>query len=273
MTSILEPFASKKRPNETGTCSVYASVNKIVKNVENNEGSVFTIEGNTAETTYNLKAPAVETNQFKITASNAEIDKNNSNAVNKNYCDSRYAKIGSESGSDMTGYQKILKRKRIWYFNEHVQNLKLTQERETLFIESAINFSDFPTPNENDELEFWIFGSIEITKTSDSDTTSPLTVVGKDAGKAGLISLDFNIVKNPTTFEDHSIPLNWSIRFAGPSDVIIKINTVGKVFASEFLTGILPVEAKLRYYSANYTKNPLAFKTNLQVYATLIRTI
>lgn len=273
MTSILEPFASKKRPNETGTCSVYASVNKIVKNVENNEGSVFTIEGNTAETTYNLKAPAVETNQFKITASNAEIDKNNSNAVNKNYCDSRYAKIGSESGSDMTGYQKILKRKRIWYFNEHVQNLKLTQELDTLFIESAINFSDFPTPNENDELEFWIFGSIEITKTSDSDTTSPLTVVGKDAGKAGLISLDFDIPKNSSIYENYSIPLNWSVRFANAGTVIIRINTVGKVFASKILTGVLPKTAKLRYYSANYTKNPLAFKTNLQVYATLIRTI
>ena len=147
------------------------------------------------------------------------------------------------------------------------------KERETLFIESATNFSDFPTPNENDELEFWIFGSIEITKTADSDTTTAVTVVGKDGGNAGLISLDFNIVKNPTTFDDHSIPLNWSVMLAGPSDVIIKINTVGKVPASEILTGILPVKAKLRYYSANFTKNPLAFKTNLQVYATLIRTI
>lgn len=89
MTSILEPFASKRRPNETGTCSVYASVN-VTKNVENNEGDVFTIKDDTAETTYNLKAPVVEAEQFKITASNAEIDKDENNAVNKRYLKEKF---------------------------------------------------------------------------------------------------------------------------------------------------------------------------------------
>ena len=50
MTSILEPFASKKQPNETGTCSVYANVN-VIKNIENNENKIFEIEGDTATTT------------------------------------------------------------------------------------------------------------------------------------------------------------------------------------------------------------------------------
>ena len=91
MTSILEPFLSKRSPNETGTCSVYANVN-VVKNVENNEGDVFTIKDDTAETTYNIKAPTVEANQVKITSSNTEIDNDDKNAVNKSYCDNNYIK-------------------------------------------------------------------------------------------------------------------------------------------------------------------------------------
>lgn len=89
MTSILEPFLSKRSPNETGTCSVYANVN-VVKNVENNEDDVFTIKDDTAETSYNIKAPTVIASQIKITSSNTEIDNDNKNAVNKSYCDSNY---------------------------------------------------------------------------------------------------------------------------------------------------------------------------------------
>lgn len=83
MTSILEPFASKKRPNETGTCSVYASVN-VTKNIENNEESVFTIEDDTATTTFSLVAPS-------ISVGNPIEDKN---AVNKEYCDKNYIRNG-----------------------------------------------------------------------------------------------------------------------------------------------------------------------------------
>lgn len=524
MTSILEPFASKRRPNETGTCSVYASVN-VTKNVENNEGDVFTIKDDTAETTYNLKAPEVEAEQFKITASNAEIDKDENNAVNKRYlkekfiskdatsitvdkvttknltlkhqngltgqiyitnftkpgigtpfpaicmnylfslqdrtlfrtpitlvnsaggiefnanqwgeqdssdypttklvnlvtseistdemnnmtnnnildnvcptykycnnnymksnvttltlntisvskitirntlgnnditslaytriedgnvvgetgikvngisclndrtillkpltvnsntgiefnvnsqglissskypqgllkntirsditadqitnltndnlldnvcptyqyCENTYAKIGS--GPDMTGYQKILKRKRLWKISERTISLVIRKEMETMFIEDVVDFSDFPTPDENDELEFWIMGTFNISKQSDSGSSTPLTVAGKGDGVAGLISL-FMQINGKVTY----IPLNWSVIFATPDRVYIKINTVGKIFARQVLSGGLPTRASLWYYSANYTNNPLSFTINLEVNATLIRT-
>ena len=515
MTSILEPFASKRRPNETGTCSIYASVN-VTKNVENNEGDIFTIKDDTVETTYNLKAPAVETNQFKIVASNTEIDKDNSNAVNKSYCDNNYiknanplrldtvsaskitirntlgdndintvtytrvengqivgetgiginglnclkdrtilakpltvnsnagiefnvnsqgkawnssypqgklsnlvtstittaqlntlsvqgltdnvcptynycqnnfirngastvkfggleisnandefkfslfsannrkylrilhnnsqfiyfrndlvqiptklgigytgiqfntsesggknttlfpqgllknlvpstitsdelasyaqynimdnvcptyqycentyAKIGS--GPDMTGYQKILKRKRLWNIAQRIFIKKLVKEEQTVFNTETIDVSDFPTPTEDDDFELWIRGTIEITKGKDSGSTTPLTVAGKGDGVAGLISLDFQINE-----KDISIPLNWSVIYANSDRVYISINTVGKVFASEVLTGKLPTTARIVYYSANYTNNPLIYELNLKVYATLITTI
>ena len=100
MTSILEPFLSKRSPNETGTCSVYANVN-VVKNVENNEDDVFTIKDDTAETTYNIKAPTIKANQIKITSSNTEIDNDNKNGVNKSYCDSNYIKKTNPLRLDM----------------------------------------------------------------------------------------------------------------------------------------------------------------------------
>ena len=516
MTSILEPFASKRRPNETGTCSIYASVN-VTKNVENNEGDIFTIKDDTAETTYNLKAPAVETNQFKIVASNTEIDKDNSNAVNKSYCDNNYiknanplkldtvsaskitirnslgdndintvaytrvengqivgetgigingliclmdrtilakpltvnsnagiefnvnnqgkawnsnypqgklsnlvpstittaqlntlsvqgltdnvcptynycqnnfirngassvkfggleisnaddefkfslfssngktylrilqnnsqfiyfrndlvqiptklgisngggiqfntnesggktsiyypqgrltnlvpstitndemssyvkfkvldnvcptyqycentyAKIGS--GPDMTGYQKILMRKRLWNIAQRVFTRTLVKEEQTVFNTDTIDVSDFPTPTEDDDFELWIRGTIEISKGKDSGSTTPLTVAGKGDGTAGLISLDFQINE-----KDISIPLNWSVIYANSDKVYISINTVAKVFASEVLTGKLPTTARIIYYSANYTNNPLICELNIKVYGTLITTI
>lgn len=79
MTSILEPFASKRRPNESGTCSVYASVNAS-RTVENNEGEVFKIQGDTATTAFSIVAPSV-------TVGNPTGDKN---VVNKEYCDSTF---------------------------------------------------------------------------------------------------------------------------------------------------------------------------------------
>lgn len=96
MTSILEPFLSKRSPNETGTCSVYANVN-VVKNVENNEDDVFTIKDDTAETTYNIKAPTVKASQVKITSSNTEIDNDGKNGVNKSYCDNNYIRDGAST--------------------------------------------------------------------------------------------------------------------------------------------------------------------------------
>lgn len=515
MTSILEPFLSKRSPNETGTCSVYANVN-VVKNVENNEDDVFTIKDDTAETSYNIKAPTVIASQIKITSSNTEIDNDNKNAVNKSYCDSNYirkvnpltldqisalsislrtpfgdvpigtsyynytddngviqgvpaakinggnffysdrayftnpisiygtrniefntnargqiaesaypqgklsnlvpstitspqlntllvqglgdnvcptynycqnnfirdgastvkfgeleisnandefrfslfstnnrnylrilqnnsqfiyfrndlvqiptklgigstgiqfntnesggknagvypqgllknlvpstitsdelasyarynimdnvcptyqycentyAKIGS--GPDMTGYQKILMRKRLRKNGETYVTAVLKKEKETTFIESTVDFSDFPTPNEDDELEFWIMGYIDIAKGKDSGSSTPLTVAGKGDGVAGLISLNY-VINNKT-----SIPLNWSVKYATSDTAYITINTVGRVFASKILSGTLPTKTTLSYYSVNYTNNPLLFTINLEVYATLIRT-
>lgn len=80
MTSILEPFLSKRSPNETGTVSVYASVNRPA---ENNADSFFQADGGTITTSYNINAPEMTVSQ--ITSDDS--------VVNKSYVDGAAAEL------------------------------------------------------------------------------------------------------------------------------------------------------------------------------------
>ena len=80
MTSILEPFLSKRSPNETGTVSVYASVNRPA---ENNADSFFQADGGTIATSYNISAPGMSVSQIT----------SDSSVVNKGYVDSNISTV------------------------------------------------------------------------------------------------------------------------------------------------------------------------------------
>lgn len=80
MTSILEPFLSKRSPNETGTVSVYASVNRPA---ENNADSFFQVDGETIETGYNISAPQMSVSQMT----------SDDSVVNKSYVDGAAAEL------------------------------------------------------------------------------------------------------------------------------------------------------------------------------------
>ena len=67
------------------------------------------------------------------------------------YCENTYAKIGS--GPDMTGFQKILMRKRLWNTAQSIFTKILDKEKQTVFYTDTIDVSDFPTPTEDDDFE------------------------------------------------------------------------------------------------------------------------